>query len=351
MDDQLCAAYLKNLALTKSSDTLRSYTHMLDAFEVFLKSYGESMATFAAEDVQEYVTSKTSWAPNTRNLFVAAVKGFAKYAKARVEMGTTLPTMQRAFASEKRLMIVLEMSRFKVPHHIQDKTLTLDELSKLLQAAHERCGQMSWKRIWLMFAMGARKGEIQNIAPENIDVDTGRVLLRTTKGKTVLTERLFFAEPKVTLPLLRSLHDTPEAHVKVKKLLDKLLKDGVEEGDANGQVWTEMKNLLPLGPLDFGGHPDTLNKTILYAKEKTDIERAVSPHWARHTFITRMREILNDDVLVKRLVGHVAGGDMTATYTSFKESDIKIATVDKHYMLSLVPMAAKWLKEDKQEGS
>ena len=313
MEDKPCEAYITHLSVTKSAETTKTFGAMLRRFQTFINSYGCTLHDFTAEDVLEYIQTKDTWSPNTQNLFLATVKGFARYSFARIEMGTDLEGMQHAFAEQRRLNLIKQMGRFKVPQTIQRKALTMVEFAELLHVAHERGSPRTWKRIWLMFYLGARKIELRclSLDKRTFDPSTGRLVLATAKGMSVLKERLLWVEPKGTLGIMKE---------------------------------------VAAGDLDFGTNSETLNKMLKYTQEMTDIEISVSPHTARHTFITEMRKTLNDNILLKRLAGHSSGSDMTAVYTSYEEKDIKKAMVDNHYLRKMFPMIHKWMQEDKQRG-
>ena len=83
-------------------------------------------------------------------------------------------------------------------------------------------------------------------------------------------------------------------------------------------------------------------------QKKTTIATPVTPHTARYTFITEMRKTLKDDILVKALVGHSTGGDMTAVYTSYKKDDLKTAMVKKHYMRGMFTIIREWLRKEEE---
>tara|TARA_Y100000034_G_scaffold25708_4_gene30561 strand:+ start:2002 stop:2931 length:930 start_codon:yes stop_codon:yes gene_type:complete len=299
--------FLHHLARSRAENTLESYNTFLRKFNSFLATRERGLDNFTPEDIYAYERSRADWSPTTTNLFLVIIKSFCKFRLARIPVGATTEEVRASLLEQNRLRLIQECPKHKVSRPLKRKAMTVLEVSRLLRDAKAMTRSYLWKRVWLMWYLGCRKSELQSLVLDDrtFDDKTGRLVVQTAKGQMVERERLLWAEPKVTVPLLCELRD---------------------------------------GEFAMGTHRDTLNKMLFYITQgKYDIP--VTPHTARHTFITRMQETLVDDpsnILIKRLAGHSAG-DITALYTSFTEERVRAAMTKEHYMLGLAPHVREWL--------
>ena len=74
-----------------------------------------------------------------------------------------------------------------------------------------------------------------------------------------------------------------------------------------------------------------LNKRIERNGYSEKLGTNVYIHRFRHSFNHHMKQILDDDLLLKRLMGHSVEEDMSAVYSESVEDVMRDAMTNKHY--------------------
>lgn len=304
---QGAAAFFKRIRVSRSPDTLATYESFLRRFQIYLVDEDSDLDTFNVDDVYGFI-EENEWSPNTTNTFIAVSKSLSSFQLGKVRTSMDPKQMADAMDAQHRWMQVMKMDRVKVAEEIRQKALSLDDLKRLLVAAHNRPRSYHWKRVWILFYTGARKAELQQklvFDDRTFNEETGRLILKTAKGKHVQKERIVYLEPSITLPLFIQLRD---------------------------------------GEFSMGESRSSLNKMYEYVTQGIEFPIHITPHTSRHTFNTHMKKILGDDILVKRLMGHSTKSEHgeTGTYTHYDEDEFRSAMVSKHYMTPLLSLVRRW---------
>ena len=165
----------------------------------------------------------------------------------------------------------------------------------------------------LAYGGGLRLMELLRLRVQDLDLDRGRVMIRSGKGDkdrvTVLPDRL--KEPLVThLDRLRELH----ANDRAAELPGVWLPEGLARKYARaGETW-EWQWLFPSRETSADPttrecrrhhvNDTTFQNTIKRAARQAQIDKRVSPHVLRHSFATHLLEAGADIRTVQELLGH-----------------------------------------------
>ena len=175
--------------------------------------------------------------------------------------------------------------------------LTEDEQARLLEQPNPRypTGERNGVMLNLMLNTGLRLAEVTALKWRDLDLTTGKLLVRQGKGAKDRT--LWIAEADIDR--LRSLRE----------------RQAKEAGKCK-HVFTTL-NGKPLG------HRYVQRMIARYAR-KAGIEKAVSPHTLRHTFATDLYRETSKIRLVQKVLGH---SDLSTTmvYTHIHDPEVENA--------------------------
>lgn len=270
--------YLNDFIRRGKNRTAQTYAKLLGGFSRWTNE--RDLSNFDEQDVIKFLEAQ-QWSDSSRNTFLAAIRGWAKHAKAKIPSGTTLKEIQRGREKEKMLERIITLKDYTV-HREEKPALSLEQISTLFDAMDPDTSSLFWVLLWF----GFRVGELKLI--KKIDWELGRLEVETEKVGG--SRALFF--DKYTARLLR--------YAKDKGLLD--LPDLA--------IWRRFKQ--------YSG---------LIAPIK------LTPHLARHCFATFFADIVNRDIL-RRLLGH-GPRETTDIYVHPSEERIREAMVEKHYLKPL----------------
>lgn len=286
-------------------------------------------------DVKQFL-KESSFAGTTRNYYSYLLKKFIRDIGGELSedsvrtfkngykvksSGNTALRVLRSFAGWKRNKIppigeermmqrfkmdqILGVKGSKVVMRLERKELAMDELRVILGSIDG----VKFSGIWILAWFGSRPGELVELGINDIN-----------------------KKPDKYLPpeLAKSLG--PDDYC-VKFLTEKTVVERAVFMD--GFTKRHLTNFIKSG----FGYP-FLYRTCTDLREKVGVK--FSPKWFRSTVQTKMQRALMAakvpmvklDLLVKVMVGHTIGGDITGIYTDFG-ADIKRAMTDLHFMKQL----------------
>ena len=171
--------------------------------------------------------------------------------------------------------------------------LTRDEAQALLSApnGYYRTGQRDRCMLKLMLNSGLRPSEVLNLTWRDVDLQTGKVMVREGKGKK--DRQVWVAEG--TLELMRKWREaSPESPYCFPTLKGRRIND---------RVFRAMVKRRAL---------------------KVGIDKDVHPHTLRHTYATELYRETKDIRLVQKVLGH-ADLSTTMIYTHIVDDHMETA--------------------------
>jgi len=282
--------FLEWVKQRRSRNTYETYYYLLLPFHRWMREKRLTVDTVTDRDIYAYLNSR-DWSNSQKNKFIAVIKKFFDWYSRRIPINDPIE-YQRQMA---RIACIKEDITFYPPILTGRKNaLTYDELVKLLRVASEG----DRPTIYLLAYFGLRKSELFSLTPDDLipemnAVDISKVKLGKTKQARTEKLRLYY-------------------------------NDYVKEV------------VFPAYFEDPIRCPKTFNARLV--KYSKILGFRLFPHQLRGTFNTEMRRILEDDILLKVLMGHtVKRSDMTARYLSddYLEEEKRKAMIDFHYMTGL----------------
>lgn len=246
---------------------------LLNPFLDYVRKEGKDAATFDEEEVRSYLLNERGdLAYSTKKQILREIRRFAEWYYSH----RTDPDNEAGQRLRKER--IKQISLPKSVEKEERKALKIKELEKLLETAKIR-SSMDVHIFYLLAYFGLRKSELQQI--ENVNWE--EQFLEVVTGKTKKYRLLYFDDDAAGI-----------------------LANALENG------WTEMKHHR--------------------VKKYKHLFREVnfSLHNLRHTFNRYMRRRLNDDSLVRALMGH-SDQSMTDYYDDKFREEIREAMVEKHY--------------------
>jgi len=248
--------------------TARTYHILLGEFAKWLD--GRGLADFDRNQVLEFLEGQ-KWSNASRNCFLAALRGWAKFARGYAEEGH----------EQARLSRIEGIKEYAVKRE-EKPALSLEQVSDLFDVMDPDTSTVFWILLWF----GFRLGELKMI--KGIDWGAGRLEVETEKAGG--TRTLFF--DGYTAKLLR--------HAADKGLLD--LPDI--------KIWKMLRK--------YSGYCAPARLT---------------PHTCRHTFATHF-STLTDEFTLKRMLGHHYTS-ATDVYVHRFDEQIREVMVNRHYLKTL----------------
>lgn len=158
--------------------------------------------------------------------------------------------------------------------------------------------------IWLMLAGGLRVSEVSDLTLDRINLNTGRIDVRDSKGGA---GRTVYVQNADALQAVRTW-------IEVRPTED-------DEGQPVDVLF----------PTRTGGRttPRSIRRTVKRYARKAEVQGAdeVSPHTFRHTCLTRLYQQTRDIHLVQRFAGH-ADPSTTEVYVHLAADDVREQTVN-----------------------
>lgn len=179
-----------------------------------------------------------------------------------------------------------------------------DEMDEILAALEE--APLKWKTItYLLIDTGCRRGEILGLKPENIDYDTGLIIidhaLLVTKSKGVY-------EGETKNGRIRAIHLAPQSLDLLRKWKAEQLRMRLAQGDRwinSGYIFTQ----------DDGSrmHPDSITDWLGKFSKKHNLPH-IHPHAFRHTAASTMIANGVDLVTTANELGHANATTTASIY-------------------------------------
>ena len=293
-------AYLDHLTVERglSANSLSSYARDLRRYSSFLAGRGrDAPADITVADVGDFVVELRTGSPGVQPLAassagraVVAVRGFHRFMVREGVVAIDVAARVRPPVTPSRL----------------PKAITVREVELLLDAASAPGTPLALRDralLELLYATGARISEAVGLSIDDLDLQTGVVLLRGKGGK----QRL--------VPVGRLAREAVEAYlVRGRPVL-------AERGRGTPLLFLNSRG----GPLSRQSAWSVLQSVATRAGVTTE----VSPHTLRHSFATHLLEGGADVRVVQELLGH-ASVTTTQLYTLVTVDHIREVYAEAH---------------------
>jgi integrase len=247
---EVITAFLADVADRAKPNTLRVYRYFL---EPVATRYSKMKACDLTPTAAEVYARKPEWSPSSRNAFLGALATAFKWAvKARLIVqtplaGMTLPPKESRGA---------------------DTLVTPEDHIKLVQATTPAFALF----LRVLYATGARPGEVASITAENFDEANALVWLKEHKTAHKGKRRVIYLSPEAVTILREQKANHPT---------------GTLLRNTRGDPWTEK----------------ALVKAMIATRQRAGIPHAIA-YGLRHTFATTALANGVPDALVAELLGH-----------------------------------------------
>ncbi|KXB07981.1 hypothetical protein AKJ55_01590 [candidate division MSBL1 archaeon SCGC-AAA382M17] len=284
---RLFESFLEDYERRDKDKTASTYRKLLSQFEKWVDDRGD-FGKFAREDVLEFLDQQDNWANASKNVFLAALKSWAKSELEKVEPAVTDEEKLEA----RRLKRIRGIKGYDSEAG-EKEALSLEEISDLRVAMRQDSENLFWVLLWF----GIRVGELKKI--NQIDWGEGRIEVETLKRKGSGKTRVLFFDD-YTERILR-------------RVVDKKLHE------------------LPY---------QTVYRK--FKRASRPLETDLTPHVCRHTFATHMAE-RTDPFTLAKMLGHstqgisraVGGAKVTGRYVHPFEEEIRRLMTEDHYLAPL----------------
>ena len=178
------------------------------------------------------------------------------------------------------------------------EVLTPEEQAALLRQPNKRypTGERNRLMLRLMLDTGLRLAEVMDLRWKDIDLNTGKLMVRQGKGHKDRT--LWTGEDN-----LKQLHSWRE-------------RQKIAVGHATKLVFTTLKG----GKL----HPRYVQRMVKRYAAKAGIEKDITPHTLRHSFATDLYRETTNIRLTQKALGH-ANLSTTQIYTHIVDEEVEEA--------------------------
>jgi integrase len=247
---EVIEAYLADAEGRVKAKTLAWYR---DFLEPFSNKHGRLKADALTPVVAEGYARKPEWADSTRHDFLGTLAGVFKWAvRARIIARSPIEGLHRPPKASRGV----------------EALITPEEHERLLAKATP--GFVLFLRV--LWATGARPGEVAAITAENFDEANGIVSLKKHKTAHRGKNRILYLTPEIVTLLVKQRER---------------YKSGALLRNRSGKPWTEW----------------AIVKAMKYAREKAGIQHAIA-YGLRHSFATDALAIGVPDAQVAELLGH-----------------------------------------------
>lgn len=259
--------YLSSCRIQRGLDpkTLKAYRIDLKQYAAFANMAEQPISRISI--LQYLETVSLSYAPKTVKRKLASLRGFVSY-------------LLDEHLLEENPFIKLRL-RLKEPK-VLPRTIPIPAIEKILRIAHNDISSSSGNArrkalrnaiiIELLFSTGMRVSELCRLAPEDIDLNNG-VMIIWGKGAK---ERIIRVENEGILKLLREYRELTDS--KTKTLL--INRDGVALSDQS--VRSVLKSF----------------------EKRAGLHTHITPHMFRHSFATALLEANVDIRYIQKMLGH-----------------------------------------------
>lgn len=259
--------YLASCRIQRSLDpkTLKAYRIDLKQYAAFVNMAEHPLSRFSI--LQYLEAASLSYAPKTVKRKLASLRGFVSY-------------LLDEHLLEENPFIKLRL-RLKEPK-VLPRTIPIPAIEKILRIAHNDISRSSANArkkalrnaiiIELLFSTGMRVSELCRLAPEDIDLNNG-VMIIWGKGAK---ERIIRVENEGILKLLREYRELTDS--KTKTLL--INRDGAALSDQS--VRSVLKSF----------------------EKRAGLHAHITPHMFRHSFATALLEANVDIRYIQKMLGH-----------------------------------------------
>jgi len=263
-------SYLADFARREKHRTAVTYFKMFRLFERWLAE--RNMKSFDRDDVLAFLEEQ-DWKASSKNIFLSAIRGWAKFQRGYAEDGATQARLSR-----------IEGIRGYAVKSEGKAALSLEQIGDLMEVMDQDTKILLWTLLWF----GFRVGELQLI--QRIDWEKGELVVETEKRGG--TRTLYF-----------------DAYT------GEILKAGMERGLLDLPhlaIWRRFRK--------YSGYCFPLKLT---------------PHICRHTFATHMAEIADRDIL-REMLGH-GPRETTDIYVHPAAERVREVMVERHYLKPFEP--------------
>lgn len=273
--------YLADFARRNKINTKKTYESVLRTFNEWIERRDKGNV-FEDGDVLAFLDEQVTWSDVSRNMVLKAIKGWSKYERLRVPLGTTLEEIQQGRALEKRYDRLMAIKGYTITPSPKN-ALTIEQIKHLLGMMNRDTSVIFWILLWT----GVRLNELKHL---QFNFDENAVLVQTSKAGGFRT--LFY---------------------------DDYTKAFLEEANSewgvflwSGQkIWTKLK----------------------YYSIELPKEMKLTPHLCRHTFASHMVDRCSRDEL-RLMLGHSAY-DTSGIYIHPEMGKIKELMTNRHYLKEL----------------
>jgi integrase len=285
-----------------SSRTRDDYSRKLKELKSFLEDKGKDMdkGEYGDTDVKEFLENEKDLSPSSMNNYLAIIKSFAGWQQNRINSTYSLqnydnPTKVLMIRDEirEKLQTVRDISQYVENADDGDNALRKNQVSDLIDIA----SPIDRPVIVLYFYFGCRRMELPTFTNhlKELDIKNNVLKIDTLKYKKKVRERYLYFNDWVA------------------------------------QIFKRWDN----GNLKLVYSSDGYYKKLKKYKDELGVDQ-LNPTTGRRTFDTHMRDILDDDPLVKSLMGHkLESSGMTDRYDVSFEEMRREAMIDKHYFNDL----------------
>lgn len=210
----------------------------------------------------------------------------------------------------------------------QQKYYSKELIQRLLILMKQEYGMQEYVLLYLIYQLGAAKGEIYPLIWSDIDFKNKTISLMHKLVKNKDTKKLERVKGMKnsyrfrTIPVSDSVIDLLEKWR--KQQFKELQQVNIFANDDQFIFTYTAQN----GELNQPLHPDYLNNKLDAISKKYDLPK-ISPHGLRHTFVSDLLNNGVDDLIVKSLVGHAETSEITRAVYGHVNLEVQKETV-KH---------------------
>ena len=261
--------------------TAQVYRSALRQFNIWLET--QDKRDFDDKDITTFLDERLDLANESKNTLLKALKGWAKYARARVPVGVTFEQMQQGRELEKKCDRIIGIKSYTV-YTPEKVALSLEQIRSLFDVLDSDIATIFWILLWF----GLRLNEIKRI--QGVNWEEKSIVIATEK--TLGHRTLYFDDYTA-----------------------KILHHAIDSGLLawHGQkIWAKLKYY---------------SSVVEPAK--------LTPHLARHCFASHfVNNVTRDELRI--MLGH-RSDDCTGIYVHPAQERIRDIMQNKHFLKLLEP--------------